>query len=290
MKKHSLAVLCVLLFCVTPCWASFTFSTGDPDGLIGTLSRPPSQGLIETESADDFILPSQTSLTSATVHGLLINGATVSGIPRVTVDIYRVFPNDSDALRSITVPTRTNSPGDVELVGRDTDANDMTFSATVLNPNFSVGNSIINGIHALPNQTTGGEGPQTGTEVEIDITFTTPIDLPADHYFFRPEVETTTGEFLFLSAPKPTDPPFAPDLQSWTRNETIFPDWVRIGTDVVGPPAEGGAAPTFNASFSLKGETAEAAVPLPPAEWSTLATIGLFVVARSRMLLRKCGG
>jgi hypothetical protein len=289
MKKHPLAALCVLL-CATPCWASFTFSTGDPDGLIGTLSRPPSAGLSETESADDFILPSQTSLTSATVHGLLINGATVSGIPRVTVDIYRVFPNDSDASRTITVPTRANSPGDIELVGRDTDANDMTFSAKVLNSNFSVAHSIINGIHPSPNQTTGGEGPQTGTEVEIDITFTTPIDLPADHYFFRPEVGTTTGEFLFLSAAKPTTPPFAPDLQSWTRNETIFPDWLRIGTDVVGPPAEGGAAPAFNASFSLKGETGAQAIPLPPAAWSGLATIAMFAVAQRKALLRSRRG
>ena len=35
---------------------SFSFSTGNPDGKIGTLSRPSSAGKIQTETADDFIL------------------------------------------------------------------------------------------------------------------------------------------------------------------------------------------------------------------------------------------
>src|SRR4030095_6396185 len=35
--------------------ASFSFSTGDPDGKIATLSRPPGLGKIQTETADDFV-------------------------------------------------------------------------------------------------------------------------------------------------------------------------------------------------------------------------------------------
>ena len=53
-------------------------------------------------------------------------------------------------------------------------------------------------------------------------------------------------------APKPIvapGTPFTPDLQSWIRNEHLQPDWLRIGTDIVG----GSPAPTFNASFSLHG-------------------------------------
>ena len=34
----------------------FFFSTGSPDGLIGTLSRPASAGMVQTETADDFVL------------------------------------------------------------------------------------------------------------------------------------------------------------------------------------------------------------------------------------------
>ena len=49
--------------------ASFDFSTGNPDGLIATASRPPSAGKIETETADDFILAQQTKLESASFRG-----------------------------------------------------------------------------------------------------------------------------------------------------------------------------------------------------------------------------
>src|SRR6266576_7111388 len=94
----------------------FSFSTGNPDGLIATLSRPPSAGKIETETADDFLLTQQTTLNTASFTGLLTGTATTANINRVGIDIYRVFPNESDTVRTITVPTRANSPGDVELV------------------------------------------------------------------------------------------------------------------------------------------------------------------------------
>ena len=40
--------------------APFSFSTGTPDGLIGTLSRPLGAGHIQTETADDFTLSAAT--------------------------------------------------------------------------------------------------------------------------------------------------------------------------------------------------------------------------------------
>ena len=49
--------------------STFFFSTGDPDGRIATATRPSSPGKIEVESADDFVLTSHTSLTSATFTG-----------------------------------------------------------------------------------------------------------------------------------------------------------------------------------------------------------------------------
>ena len=114
---------------------------------------------------------------------------------------------------------------------------------------FSVLNSVVNGINKSPLQFTGGEGSVIGEEVLITVTFDPPIALPADHYFFRPEVQLNTGNFLWLSAPRPVAPPlFVGDLQSWIRNDNLAPDWLRIGTDIThqGP---------FNASFSLSGET-----------------------------------
>src|SRR5712675_1926177 len=53
----------------------FSFSTGDHDGLIATLSRPPSPGVIQTETADDFILTDTTFINQATFTGLIPSGA-----------------------------------------------------------------------------------------------------------------------------------------------------------------------------------------------------------------------
>jgi hypothetical protein len=111
----------------------------------------------------------------------------------------------------------------------------------------------------MPGQTTGGNGSVTGEEVEFDVTFTTPFSLPPDHYFFVPQVDITTasGEFLWLSGTRPIVPPGTPfpagftDLQSWTRDANLDPDWLRVGTDIVG-------AGTFNAAFTLTGVTAVA--------------------------------
>jgi hypothetical protein len=132
----------------------------------------------------------------------------------------------------------------------------LTFSATLLNSSFTAANSV-SGINKSPNQFTGGEGPVTGEEVRVDVTFNPGIVLPAGHYFFRPEVGLASGNFLWLSAPKPIvspGAPFTPDLQTWIRNSDLAPDWLRIGTDIThqGP---------FNASFSLAGQT----VPEPSA-------------------------
>jgi hypothetical protein len=167
--------------------------------------------------------------------------------------MYRVFPKDSDTNRTINVPTRTNSPSDVAFDSRDSLASSLTFTATLLNDNFAVSNSVDTGIHALPNQTTGGDGAVTGQEVRIDVTLTTPFDLPTDHYFFVPQVLLTNANdhFLWLSAPKPIvspGTPFLGDLQEWIRNADLDPDWLRVATDIVG------GNPAFNATFSFEGE------------------------------------
>jgi hypothetical protein len=95
------------------------FSTGDPDGRMATASRPESAGgKFEIESAYDFILGTKTSITGATFTGLLTNRAPLSSIGDVRVEIYRVFPNDSDVGRTSgsppfstpQVPARLNSP------------------------------------------------------------------------------------------------------------------------------------------------------------------------------------
>ena len=92
------------------------------------------------------------------------------------------------------------------------------------------------------------------------MTFTTPFELPADHYFFVPQVQVTGGE-----SPKPIAPPgsatafpvtidgvVANDLQEWIRNADLDPD------------------AQFNATYSLTGETV-AGIP----ELASLSRLGM---------------
>ncbi len=253
-NQTAIGALSLLLLASEAPAASFSFSTGEPDGKIATLSRSSGAGKIQTETADDFIIVSNTTLISqATFTGLIPSGIPLSSALNVEIEIYHVFPNDSDTNRTLHVPTRANSPGDVEIddATRDGLAGSLSFSVTLVNAGFTASNSVVNGIHAATNQTTHGEGPVTGQEVLISVAFNPPISLAPGHYFFRPEVLLDSGDFLWLSAPKPTAPPlFVGDLQTWIRNDNLAPDWLRVGTDIVGAGA-------FNASFSLSGETDE---------------------------------
>jgi PEP-CTERM motif len=249
--------------------APFFFSTGDPDGKIATAARPDAGEPFEIESADDFVLTHSTSITSATFTGLVPAGASPVN---VIVEIYRVFPNDSDVNRTSgpptfstnQVPTRVNSPSDIAFAERD-NGTGLSFSTSLMAANFPAANSVKpGGIHPDPNFHTGGNGPVTGDEVEFSVNFTIPFLLPADHYFFVPQVQLDEGDFLWLSAPRPIVPPgtsFPPgftDLQSWTRDEMLDPDWLRVGADIVGAGA-------FNAAFSVSGSV----VP-EPSTWAMM--------------------
>jgi hypothetical protein len=264
---------------------AFFFTTGGPNGLIATASRPgPATGVNqETESADDFLLPQEGIITGARFTGIILPppGVPLSSISQVVVEIYRVFPNDSDVARTSgpptfstpQVPTRVNSPSDVEFDDRNSASSNLIFTTTLLNATFSAANSVdtVIGVHA------GGDGPVTGQEVQFDVTFTTPFDLPPGHYFFVPQVllSDPSQHFLWLSGDRPltapTDTPFMPDLQSWMRNDALQPDWLRIGTDIIG------GTTTFNGSFALAGE-----VPEPATLGVLAAGLGLLGLLRRR--------
>src|SRR2546426_1883125 len=141
----------------------FFFSTGSPDGRIATASRPSSGGLVEIEAADDFILTSATTIDHVTFVGLLPAAEPLTSAVQVRIEIYRVFSKDSVDPPSGNVPTRVNSPSYNAFDQRDsTVVGDLTYTATLLSPSFTAANSVVNGIHPIPNQFTGGEGPVTG--------------------------------------------------------------------------------------------------------------------------------
>jgi hypothetical protein len=167
------------------------------------------------------------------------------------------------------VPTRINSPSDVAFESRASANSGLSFQTQVLGASFSTLASVSSAGAIGVNS--GGNGRATGEEVKFTISFGNhPLDLPPDHYFLVPQVGLSTAapagaNFLWLSAPKPIVPPGTPfpagatDLQSWMRDDpSLAPDWLRIGTDIL----KAGAPPTFrtfNASFSLSGQTEAAA-------------------------------
>jgi len=273
-RIHLLGLIAALVTgLATPAAAVPFFSTGNPDGLMAMASRGPDS---QIEAADDFVTTTGLVITGATFTGLITGGVPLSNIVEVNIDLYHVFPIDSDTTRTPHVFTRLNSPGDTEFDGRNSTAGTLAFTPELLAPSFTANNSVLNGIFPSPTQTTGGEGAVTGQEVEFNVLFTTPFLLPAGHFFFVPTVEVTGGEFFWLSAPKPIVPPgtpFLPDLQTWIRNTDLDPDWSRVGGDIVG----GTPAPAFNATFSLVGQVPEA---------STLSLLGFglvgLAVARGR--------
>lgn len=250
--------------------APFFFSTGNTDGKLALASRPPSSGKIEIEAADDVALTESTSVQGATFSGLLPSAAPLSSISQVRVAIYRVFPLDSDPGRTTgaptfstsLVPTRVNSPSDTEVGMRDSANGGLSFTPSILGTSFTALNSVLNGINPKPNSQTGGEGAVSGEEVGFNVTFSPSLALPADHYFFVPQVTLSSGNFFWLSAARPITAPGTPfpagttDLQAWIRNVGLEPDWLRVGTDVIGTG-------TFNATFSLSGVTCQAISPAP---------------------------
>jgi hypothetical protein len=272
-RIHARLAISVALIGLLPAVAAaetpFFFSTGDPDGKIATASRPDTATQFEIESADDFVLTHGTSITSATFTGLLPFGKTAADVSQVIVEMYRVFPLDSDVGRTggppdfstPNVPTRVNSPSDVAFQERDAGSG-LSFSMSVLDDDFSALNSVTpGGIHPKPDEHTGGNGAVRGEEVQFTVTFDNPFLLAADHFFFVPQVQLDDGDFLWLSAPRPIVAPGTPfppgftDLQSWTRDDSEDDG---IGADITrqGP---------FNAAFSLSGSV----VP-EPSTWAMM--------------------
>lgn len=273
------AVLSLML--AAPAAADIIYNNLTPNNAMAMATRPDTAAGFEIESADDFLLGSETLITGASFIGLFVSptGAPVS-VSDLVIEIYRVFPNDSDTTRLPNVPTRANSPSDVAFASWDSAASELSFTTSTVAASFTALNSIQpGGIHLA----TGGNGSVTGQEVQIDVTFATPFDLPADHYFFVPQVAVSSaGEFFWLSASRPisgpTTTPFSPDLQTWTRDEALDPDWLRVGTDIVG----GTPAPTFNAAFSLTG------TPTPePATIAFLASLLVVIGVRQYRARRR---
>src|SRR5262245_50932480 len=80
IRNAAVSIAGLLLLAAGASAASFSFSTGQPDGKMATLSRPPSPGKIQTETADDFVVTQAVVISQATFTGLLPSGASVSSV------------------------------------------------------------------------------------------------------------------------------------------------------------------------------------------------------------------
>lgn len=274
MRRILFALTCILA-CARIAAASpiVLYSNLTLNGQMAAAGRPGSPGVVEIEPADDFILNSGAAVTEIKFIGLIVGAAPVINPASINLEIYRVFPADSTFPPDGKVPTRVNSPSDVAL--DETGFAGLT-SLTITNMgSFSASNSVKNGISVG----TGGEGGVSGTEFEFDAVLATPFLLPANHYFFVPQLGVTGGDFYWLSAVRPIvapGTPITPDLQAWIRNTPLDPDWLRVGTDIVGG---GASAPMFNMAFELDG------TPIP--EPTTLVLFGTgvgLVVRRARRI------
>jgi hypothetical protein len=280
-----LALLAALCAAGAVAAAPWSFSSGDPDGKAALASRPGAGPVFAIEAADDFLVPTlPVKLTSATFTGLLTGGATLSDVGQVVVEIYRVFPLDSTFPPSSNAPTRANSPSDVAFSSADSASSALSFTTSTLNGTFTASNTVQpGGIHASPNQKTGGDGALTGIEVEFTVTFDPPLTLPPNHYFFVPQVSVGNGgQFYWLSSARPIVPPgtpFSPDVEAWVRDANLAPDWLRVGTDVVGTG-------TFNAAFTLTGTVLDPA-PVPVDGRLALALLGGALVAAAAIRRRR---
>jgi len=239
------------------------WDTLTPSGALATTSQ--GNAAIPSETADDFFFLSSTApafrLDRITINGLFSNPSAV--ITNVHVELYRVFPRDSNTTRTPVV-SRVNGPSDDDFAAFDSTQGSLSFTTRNLG-SFAVAQTIT------PGSATqfGAVGPGlTGNLREIDITLTSPIVLfPAasaipndpNHYFLAVTVDTSLGDYYWVAGQRPPAVfPGSGDLQSWIRTTPFEPDWKRVG-EVINPAAP--LASTFNSSFRLRGEIA--AVPEP---------------------------
>jgi hypothetical protein len=101
----------LIVFAAGPVMGAVIYNNLTPNNLMAIATRPDSPGVFEIEAGDDFFLGSHTSITGASFTGLLVPGTGgTPSVSQVIVEMYRVFPLDSDTVRTPHVPTRTNSP------------------------------------------------------------------------------------------------------------------------------------------------------------------------------------
>ena len=145
--KRPVGILVVLLglaaMAAVPAHAAVIYNNLTPNNLMGMATRPDAPGVAEIETGDDFFVTTRSSIDSASFTGLVVPGTGgTPAVSEVAIEIYRVFPLDSDTTRVIHVPTRANSPSDNALDDRDSATAGLNFTTAVLGATFTVLNTV----------------------------------------------------------------------------------------------------------------------------------------------------
>ena len=142
-------IVSLVMLLGTPAFADI-YNNLTPNNLMATAIRPDSPGSFEIETGDDFFLGTGARINSAKFVGLSVPGAGgTPAISQVVVEIYRVFPNDSDV-------GRTSGP--------------PTFSTSQVPTRSQSGSSLASRVHVCRSVTPGGNGvvpaPLIGRDAE----------------------------------------------------------------------------------------------------------------------------
>ena len=188
--------------------AVYSFSTGDPDGKMATASSPGQRG--SSRSRRPTISFSRQRPRSPARPSPASSPGTRS-VSNVPVEIYRVFPT----IRTRAAPAgRQRSrlprrrPARIRHRMSHLAADAATGGLQVRDNRHGILHRAQLGAagwhQSQTGQFTGGNGPVTGEENDFSMSFTNDLLLPANHYFFVPQVgHGSDGNFLWLSAPRP---------------------------------------------------------------------------------------
>src|SRR5712691_9639825 len=95
----AVAALGLALLLAGPAMGAVIYNNLTPNNLMAVATRPDTFAF-EIEAGDAFVLGSRTGINAASFVGLIVpGGAGTPSVAQVVVEIYRVFPKDSDAGR-----------------------------------------------------------------------------------------------------------------------------------------------------------------------------------------------
>ena len=249
--------------------AVYSFSTGDPDGRIATASRPGRPPENSRSRSATISFSPTTSITSATFTGLVPAVASASecrrrDLPRISQGfgcrqhqrVANVLDAASADARQFALRHRIRG---ARRCDRRPELHDRSAEPQLHREQLGATRAA-----SIPNRhrhrrRRSGHGRGSGVHANLYH----PLPPPGRPLFLRASGPAGRRRFL-LAVGAETDPsrpgPFRPaklDADDISP-DNLEPDWLRVGTDIVGAGA-------FNAAFSLTGST----VP-EPSTWAMM--------------------